>query len=169
MRSFSINSTVSGQNAIGGLVGAAFPIYLSDSYSNNQITSTGFGAGGIIGSHNGNNLGVYNSYFYGSVTGSGDVGGVFGYGSSVGGTLSAKNSYSTSQNITGSTFFGATIGRNLVGSVNVTNLVHNNASFAGDLASEALVRDAATSGWDFVNTWKGPYNNSAHPKLFWEP
>lgn len=126
--SYSTGS-VTGDLAVGGLVGENNAGHISNSYSASTVTGISASVGGLVGMNN--NYGtITNSYSAGSVTGNLHIGGLVGYSS---GTIS--NSYSTGA-VIGENFLGGLVGQNYAGTISdsySTGTVTGN-DFLGGLA-----------------------------------
>ena len=122
-----VNATVTGKDAVGGLVGGSGGT-VSNSYSTGTVTGSS-SVGGLLGSNSGT---VSDSYSIGSVTGDLNVGGLMGenaYGGSV------SNSYSTGS-VTGNEDVGGLVGHNFFGTVSDS---YSTGSVTGDWLVGGLV------------------------------
>ena len=97
------NGSVTGNDEVGGLLGASYEGTVSNSYSNGNVTG-GCEAGGLVGTNSHGTVDKCHST--GSVSGEGDVGGLVGdnWGN-------VSNSYSTSS-VTGYAHVGGLLGQN---------------------------------------------------------
>ena len=99
-----VGGSVTGQNYVGGLVGANYGT-ISSSYATGAVSGSGYYTGGLVGYNYGGT--ISNSYATGAVSGSGYyTGGLVGYNN---GTIS--NSYATGA-VSGSGYTGGLVGNN---------------------------------------------------------
>jgi hypothetical protein len=105
-----VNVDVTGIRYVGGLVGANWEGYLSNSYATGNVTGNGYATGGLVGLNMGD---VINSYSTGRVTGGNEVGGLVGENER--GTVS--NSYATGS-VSGTNAVGGLVGMNTKGTLN---------------------------------------------------
>jgi len=136
-----VNATVTGKDAVGGLVGSNSGT-VSDSYTTGNVTGSS-SVGGLAGGNFGT---VSDSYFTGSVTGDWWVGGLMGENSHGG---SVSNSYSTS-NVTGASYVGGLVGYNFLGTV-------TDSYFTGSVTGEWLV--GGLVGYKLRGTVSNSYYN----------
>ena len=101
--SYSMGS-VTGDTAVGGLVGVIEGGNITNSYSTSSVTGVGF-VGGLVGAIQGN---ITNSYSMGSVSGDDSVGGLVGHID----TGSINDSYSAGS-VVGKTNVGGFVGQNI--------------------------------------------------------
>ena len=99
------DGVVTGADDVGGLVGWADGTTIRRSFATGTVTAAGVDAGGLIGFDNGG-AAVENSYFVGSIEGTGKVGGLVGDSEN---PSSITNSYA-SASLTGSSSVGGLVG-----------------------------------------------------------
>lgn len=170
--SVDVTSTVSGQ--VGGIIGAASSVQLSESFSTGIITGASNYTGGLIG-YTSQYTTVEKSFTSGSVNGTGLVGGLIGgntYNSSI------SNSYSIAK-VTGNSRTGAITGYNNTNST-VSGTYWNpersgltvgidyddNSQSSTSLTIEQLKDATNFTNWDFDDTWVKA-NGSVLPTLQW--
>ncbi len=170
----SVNVTSTGSGQVGGIIGAASSVQLSESFSTGIITGASNYTGGLIG-YTSQYTTVEKSFTSGSVNGTGLVGGLVGgntYNSSI------SNSYSIAK-VTGNSNTGAITGYNNTNAT-VSGTYWNsersglavgidyddNAQSSTSLTIEELKNPDKFSNWDFDNTWVRP-NGSVLPTLQW--
>lgn len=170
--SVDVTSTVSGQ--VGGIIGAASSVQLSESFSTGIITGASNYTGGLIG-YTSQYTTVEKSFTSGSVNGTGLVGGLVGgntYNSSI------SNSYSIAK-VTGNSNTGAITGYNNTNST-VSGTYWNpersgltvgidyddNSQSSTSLTIEQLKDATNFTNWDFDDTWVKA-NGSVLPTLQW--
>jgi|GEM_PF-2483208 len=150
LRSFS-NSTVSGNNAVGGLVGrneGFFPI-IENVYTTGNVVGS-YRVGGIVGDNVGDNSGtgfvaIFSSYALGNVTGNDWVGGIVGHnrnGAEIHNTLALNASISAT--------VGTSVGR-IAGNVTAATANNNHARVGSIYPSNPSVPGSVAQGFD-INT-----------------
>jgi filamentous hemagglutinin family protein len=147
-----VGGSVSGSNAVGGLVGYSRSSMITNSYATGSVTGSLYGSsvGGLVGS---NWSEITNSYATGSVTG-----GV--YGLSVGGLAGSNsgtinNSYATGK-VSGNNFVGGLVGYNngTVDSSYATGSI-SGTSYAGGLVGYNDGSIVSTSYWNTTTAGVG--------------
>ncbi|TXT33082.1 MAG: hypothetical protein FD135_5556, partial [Comamonadaceae bacterium] len=158
-----INSSVTGSNFVGTLVGQN-NVTINNAYATGNVAGSGNSVGGLVGRNNGSisnayatggvtgsvshvgglvgmNVGsISNAYATGSVTGNNNVGGLVGYNS--GGNI--NNTYATGSISSPSYWAGGLVGFSYGGSTS--------NSFSG-LSTAQMQAQATFTGFDFANTW----------------
>ena len=135
-----VNASVTGRQAIGGLVGDNSGT-ISSSYATGSVTGTSNYVGGLAGGNSGT---ISSSYATGSVTGSVNgitVGGLVGDN---GGTIS--NSYATG-NVSGNNYVGGLVGDNYSGTIRNSYATGNvsGSDYVGGLAGNNYGRTISNS------------------------
>ena len=159
-----VNSSVTGGDDVGALVGYNVNTSVNNAYATVPVTGSGNNVGGLVG-FNDNSSSIANSYATGSVSGSGDwVGGLVGY--NIG---SIDNSYTTGS-VSGSGDVGGLVGNNTGSIANsyATGSVSGSGDWVGGLVgyntnSGTIDNSYATgsiSGGSYVGGLVG-YNNSS--------
>jgi hypothetical protein len=164
---------------VGGLVGYAQGVFISDSYASGSLTGANGSTGGLVGYLINLNTAaseIYNSYATGIVKGSVYVGGLVGTNTS----SLISNSYASGA-VTGTTVStGGLVGSNVVGSVGnsfwdiTTSGQATSAGGVGlntaQMQSQANFTSATSANnnvnpaWDFANTWV-MYDGHTYPLL----
>ncbi|MHC4676451.1 MAG: GLUG motif-containing protein, partial [Planctomycetota bacterium] len=171
-KSYSTGS-VSGENAIGGLVGFNFHGTITQSYSSATASGSGVNTGGLLG---GNWDNINNCYATGAVHGNEDVGGLAGLYYGV-----ISNCYSTGS-VSGNTDVGGLLGwgsgsGKVFGSFWDEETSGQTTSAGGTPKTTAQMQNPLTfiySGWDFVGeTTNGTEDiwycdEPNYPQLSWE-
>ncbi|MCH8494282.1 MAG: T9SS type A sorting domain-containing protein [Balneolales bacterium] len=109
----SSSANIAGQGTIGGLIGFSVGSIsqtgrIENSYSTGNVTATGSGVGGLVGS---SSVNIYSSYATGNVTGVSDIGGFVGTNAAL-----INQSYSTGTVVGNLNRTGGLVGQNRVGS-----------------------------------------------------
>ena len=150
---------VTGNEDAGGLVGDnGSEGEITTSYATGNVTSDGFGAGGLVGTNSsGSSSGnVLQSYAMGDVVGDAHVGGLVGFNGD--GTVS--ETYATG-GVTAGDFVGGLIGDNIDGSITASywdtasSGLDESAGGEGLATSEMQGPEAESNmdGFDFENVW----------------
>ncbi len=149
----STSGTVTGQDRVGGLVGANWRI-VERSHSNADVTASGSIIGGLVGENRQNQL-ILDSYATGTVTGGSTVGGLVGLNSN---NARITNCYSVGV-VSGTADVGGLIGSNAVNGQILssywdTQTSNTLVSSGGTGKTTSQMKQSATFlGWDFTDIW----------------
>ncbi|MBI1416747.1 MAG: filamentous hemagglutinin N-terminal domain-containing protein, partial [Limimaricola sp.] len=130
-----VGGSVSGGDYVGGLVGVASSVSISNAYTTGSVSGTK-DVGGLVGQAKSGS--ISNAYATGGVTGSSNVGGLVGFNYS---SSTISNAYATGT-VTGDLGVGGLVG------VNTSNAKISNAYATGDV-----------SGWAFTGGLAGFNSN----------
>lgn len=149
----SSSGTVSGQDKVGGLIGANWRT-IERSHSNADVTASGSDIGGLVGENRQNQL-ILDSYATGTVAGGSTVGGLVGLNSN---NAKITNCYSVGA-VSGTVEVGGLIGKNSVnGQVTSsywdTQTSGTSVSSGGTGKTTSQMKQQSTFvGWDFTDIW----------------
>ncbi len=147
-----IDSSITGRDNVGGLVGYSGNSTISQSYAAGVVNGRD-SVGGLVG-YNGGSL-ISQSYAAGVVSGTSRVGGLIGYNGGSGGTIS--QSYATAAVNGTSSYIGGLIGRLNSGAVSesyATGAVNSSDTYSGGLVGFNEYGTVTNSYWDRYSTGK---------------